>query len=117
MKPTLCLDHFHSLTHPMFPECLLDFRPSQIGGTPINETTSDSRMPVSHQVDRCYQNYTECVDKSDLKPKGGWEGVGEREGARCWGEPMSSPRVTSSGFPLATPERICFTLTCLLSAS
>lgn len=69
MRPTLCLHNFHSLTHQMSPECLLGFRPFQTGRLPVNKTTPDSRIPESHQVGRCYQNHTECVDKSDLKQK------------------------------------------------
>ena len=69
MRPTLCLHNFHSLTHQMSPECLLGFRPFQTGRLPVNKTTPDSRIPASHQVGRCYQNHTECVDKNDLKQK------------------------------------------------
>lgn len=69
---------------------------------------------MSHQVDRCYQNYTEQADKVGSQPKGmgARGGGGPLLGRTCM--PLELP---GSGFPLATPERICFTLTCLLGAS
>lgn len=117
MRPTLRLNHFHSLTHPVSPECLLGLRPSETGRMPVNKNTPDSRMPVSHQVGRCYQNHTECVDKSDLKQKVAGRAWGKGRGPAAGENPCPPLGSPGSAFPLATPERICFTLTCLLSAS